>query len=148
MKLSIELVPKSSWYNNVRSQVSKEKWDYLRRETYKESNYQCEICGGKGDKWPVECHEIWHYDDDNCIQKLNGLIALCPDCHRVKHIGFAKIQGKLGQAIKQLNKVNNMTDTQAKNYISQVFEVWRERSKHSWEVDITWLKSKRKARDE
>ena len=66
MKLTIELVPQSSWGNNLRSEanLSKGQWDKLRKESYRKANYKCEICGEKGPKWPVECHEIWHYDDE------------------------------------------------------------------------------------
>jgi len=61
--LTVELVPSSSWFSNVRSNVSKKTWDFLRKSTYKKANHRCEICGGRGDKWPVECHEVWDYDD-------------------------------------------------------------------------------------
>ena len=60
IKLTIELVPKTAWYKNVRSEVSKDRWDELRKECYRNANYKCEVCGGTGPKWPVECHEIWH----------------------------------------------------------------------------------------
>ena len=88
--LTIELVPSTCWFSNVRDHVSKSIWDKLRKATYRQSNYRCEICGDRGSKHPVECHEIWHYDDDKYIQTLTGLTALCPDCHRVKHIGLAQ----------------------------------------------------------
>jgi len=55
----------------------------------KKAENLCETCGGCGPQYPVECHEIWNYDDTRLIQKLDGLIALCPDCHEVKHIGLA-----------------------------------------------------------
>ena len=84
MKLTVELVPRSLWGINLRSELPKSKWDKLRKATYKKANFVCEICGGVGRKWPVECHEIWHYDDENKVQRLDGLIALCPPCHQVK----------------------------------------------------------------
>lgn len=55
------------------------------------------VCGGRGEKWPVECHEMWQYDDKNHVQKLAGLIALCPDYHKVKHIGYASIKRALSR---------------------------------------------------
>jgi len=82
MKLTIELVPSTAWYSNVRSNVSKEVWDIIRKKSYAKANYKCEVCGdvgtnqGVGHK--VECHEIWHYDDDSHTQTLTGLISLCP----------------------------------------------------------------------
>ena len=139
MKLTIELVPKTAWFTNLRSLVSKEQWDKIRNQVYWKAGYKCEVCGGKGRKWPVECHEIWQYDDDNNVQTLIGLIALCPSCHKVKHAGLAKIQGDEELVIEQLMKVNEMTKKEAMTYIEEAFEVWRQRSVSQWEVDITKL---------
>ena len=139
MKLTIELVPQSCWYSNVRSNVSKAEWDKLRTASYRKAGFKCEICGGKGPKWPVECHEVWHYDEENKIQKLVRMIALCPSCHEVKHIGLARIKGNFNRAVKHLMKVNNMTEQDAMDYIETAFRVWSERSKYNWELDITFL---------
>ena len=89
MKLEIELVPKDLFFRSLRSLVTKQSWDVIRREAYKKAGYRCEICGGKGDRWPVECHEIWEHDDERHIQYLKGTIALCPNCHMIKHTGFS-----------------------------------------------------------
>ncbi|MFA5433078.1 MAG: HNH endonuclease [Candidatus Paceibacterota bacterium] len=140
LKLTIELVPESSWYNNVRSHVSKEVWDKLRNEVYFQASYKCEICGSKGHKWPVECHEVWEYDDINHVQKLVRLIALCPNCHKVKHVGLARLQGDNEIVIEQLMKVNEMFRDEAEEYIYQAFKIWQEKSKHNWTVDISYLK--------
>ena len=59
MKLTIELVPQTAWYSNVRSNVTKSEWDVLRKACYKAAGYKCEVCSGKGPKHPVECHEMW-----------------------------------------------------------------------------------------
>ena len=142
MKLTIELVPKTSWYTNVRSNISKEQWDKLRNECYTKAHYKCEVCGGKGHKWPVECHEVWEYDDVNHIQKLARLIALCPNCHTTKHPGLAAINGKHHIVMSQLTKINNMTDKEAAIYLEKCFEIWRERSKHEWILDISFIKNK------
>ena len=83
-KLTIELVPKTSWYSNVRSNVTTSVWDKIRRECYSKANNVCEICSSTGKsqgfKHNVECHEKWEYNDTNKTQKLIGLIALCPLC--------------------------------------------------------------------
>lgn len=138
-KLTIELVPRTCFYKNLRSELPKEKWDKLRKETYKKAEYKCEICGGKGSKHPVECHEIWSYDDENLIQKLVGLVALCPQCHQVKHIGLAQIQGNYQKALKHLMKVNEWTKEDAEAYIQVCFEIWANRSGKKWESDISFL---------
>lgn len=140
IKLTIELVPKTCWYSNVRDHVKSTEWDMLRKTTYKNAKYICEICGGKGPAHPVECHEIWKYDDQNKIQKLEGLIALRPSCHKVKHIGRTELIGKLDSAETHLCKVNKMTIDEMESYLFQIWEVWKERSKYQWKLDITVLK--------
>jgi len=132
--LTIELVPKTAWYTNLRSELSKDKWDELRRITYKRANYICEICGGVGDKYPVECHEEWEYDDVNHIQKLIKLIALCPKCHKVKHIELSKIRGEYDSCLLHLMRVNNWNLSKAEEYIQESFKIWEERSKHKWVI--------------
>lgn len=139
MKLTIELVPTTSWYNNVRSNVSKEKWNIIRTKSYKKANYKCEICNGKGDDHPVECHEIWDYNDEKNIQKLIGFISLCPNCHKTKHIGLSMLYKQEDIAIEQLMKVNNMTEEEALEYIDKSFEIWHERSNKKWKIEISYI---------
>ena len=138
-KLNIELVPQSSWYSNVRSQVSKSKWDKIRKKCYKEAGYKCEICGCQGPKWPVECHEIWDYNDKQNIQKLEGFIALCPSCHKVKHFGYARVSGNEDKAYKQLCTVNNISMEEAADIVFNAFEKWEERSRKQWEVNTDYI---------
>jgi hypothetical protein len=137
--LTIELVPRTSWFSNVRELISQSEWDQVRKAIYQKANYLCEICGGRGKKWPVECHEIWLYDDKNRIQKLSGLIALCPSCHEVKHIGLAGVRGRADIAEAHLIEVNSWTRKQAEEYLEKVKAVWRKRSHHNWTIDFTWL---------
>ena len=139
--LTVELVPGSSWFNNVRSAVSRAQWDLIRKKVYSEAYDTCQICGGVGSRHPVECHEIWNYDDTKNVQKLIGMIALCPACHQVKHFGFARIQGKEEIALKHLMKVNKITKSQATKYLTKVMQQWLERSQKSWTVDLSHLKT-------
>ena len=148
MHLTIELVPNTCWYINVRSEVPGWKWEALKRRCFRAAGYKCEICGDTGTQWPVECHEIWEYDDEDLTQTLHGLIALCPDCHRVKHIGKAGIDGKYDQAVEHLMNVNNITRIDAGCYIDEAFDTWRERNKQEWTLDITWLGKKQERHDE
>lgn len=135
-KLHTELVPKTCFFTNVRSQVSQDSWNWLRKQTYKQANHKCECCEAKG---RMEAHEIWHYDDKNNIQKLHGLICLCNMCHLTMHLGFAEIKGKLPQVTKHLAKVNGWSIEETRVYIESVFEVWFMRSKKHWKLDLTFL---------
>jgi hypothetical protein len=141
VKLTIELVPETSWYNNLRSILSKSSWDRLRWASYKKANNLCEICGGRGPKHPVECHEIWEYDNEKHIQKLSGMIALCPACHEVKHFGLARIKGREYFAKEHLMEINKWCQEDAEQYIEYAFETWQKRSRYLWKIDLTFLKT-------
>lgn len=137
--LTIELVPSTSWFNNVRSVVSRKQWDAIKAMVFGKAWDTCEICSGVGPKYPVECHEIWHYDDKKLIQKLIGMIALCPDCHMVKHMGLAIIQNKGNKALKHFMKINSLTKKVAEKSIEKAFILWEKRSKKKYKLDISHL---------
>lgn len=140
--LSIELVPSTCWFANVRSAVTSREWDQCKMYVRDRSGDRCEICGGQGKRWPVECHEIWAYEEEPegvYVQRLDGLIALCPRCHLVKHIGFAEIRGRMPEAMRHLMTVNNMSYEEADTYIGLCFDLWNIRSQTNWTLDISWL---------
>jgi hypothetical protein len=143
MKLTIELVPSTAWYSNVRSNVSKEEWDKIRKKSYSKANHKCEICGdvgtNQGVKHNVECHEIWEYDDQKHTQTLTGLISLCSYCHKTKHAGLASIKGETPIVINQLMKVNEITETEAIAYMQEAFRIHANRSQFQWKLDISYL---------
>lgn len=139
MKLSLDLVPSSAWYSNVRSLLSPSEWKRIRDIVAVRANHKCEICGGIGKQHSVECHEIWDYSEE-LIQKLVGLIALCPDCHQVKHFGLAQINNKEEIALKHLMKINKISKKVAEKYVADCFMEWAERSSKSWKLDISYLK--------
>lgn len=142
-KLTIELVPSTCWFSNVRSQVPKKEWDRLRTESYKRAKYKCEVCGGSGKnqgyRHALECHEIWSYDDETKTQKLDGLISLCPRCHQVKHIGRTTIIGKQHVAFKHLEEVNGWNHKEVVDYVAESFIIHRWRSNWEWTLDIGML---------
>lgn len=138
-RLTIELVPKTSWCSNVRSHVSETEWDRLRKPVYERTGSRCDLCGGRGPAHPVECHEIWQYDDEASVQRLVGLIALCPACHGVKHLGRSHVKGRGDEAIDQLMKINQWSATQADAYIELVLDIWKLRSRVPWRLDLSWL---------
>jgi len=138
-EITIDMIPRGSFYNNLRSHLSKNDWDIIRRACYQKAGYACEVCGGKGDKWPVECHEIWSFDDEKQVQKLEGTIALCPACHQVKHFGLATVHHREGEAKAHMMKVNGWTDDIAEKHIKAAWALWKHRSNMSWEFDLSWL---------
>jgi len=139
-RLTVELVPKTSWYNNIRALVDELVWDRIRRQVYRQADYRCELCGDRGPEHPVECHEVWRYDDRTRVQTLVRMIALCPACHQVKHLGFASVKGKSAQARAHLARVNGWTLAQADAYIGEAFRVWAQRSQGPWTLDLDGLR--------
>jgi len=138
LKLRIELVPSTSWYNNLRKVLPKSDWDKIRKKAYAKYEYRCGICGAKG---RFNCHEVWEYDDKKHIQKFLGFIVLCGMCHHVKHIGLAGIltsEGKLDYetVVEHFMKVNNCDEKTFKEHKESAFDEWRKRSQHEWHVDL------------
>jgi hypothetical protein len=141
-RLTVELVPSTCWYTNVRSNVPKAVWDRLRRRVAAEAGQRCEICGGRGRRWPVECHEVWAYDDGQRIQRLERLVALCPACHEVKHAGLASKRGRAEAVVEHLAAVNGWSAEDAELYLESAFETWATRSRHEWTLDISVLRTR------
>ena len=136
--LSVELVPKSTWYNNVRTQVSRDVWTSIRTYFMKPS---CQYCGRR---FGLHCHEVWKYDDILHIQKLAGFESVCFLCHSIKHLGLAGIQAQQGyldysELIEHYCVVNECTREDFLADREGAFELWEERSKYEWTIDTSYL---------
>jgi hypothetical protein len=102
---------------------------------------RCEICGGIGAKWPVDCHERWAFEEWSCTQYLIGLIALCPACHDVKHIGRAIAGGRRVAATAHLCSINHWSKKRTEKYLKLMFAIGDLRNlEERWYVDLSWLK--------
>ncbi len=142
MKLTIELIPRTSFYNNVRSILSKYEWEEIRHKVLRKANNRCEICNDIAENRSLDCHEVWSFDDIKHIQKLEKIIALCTKCHEVKHMGKAQIDGHFGRARNHFMKINNINIFDAHDLIVEAFEIWHKRSNYQWQLDITILNEK------
>jgi len=140
-RLTVELVPTNTWGSNPWSVLRSSHWNRLPRRTYEAAQHRCEVCGGIGAKWPVACHERWEFEDWSCTQCLSGLIALCPACHDVKHIGRAMLMGRGDEATAHLRTVNAWSPEQVDGYLALAFGLWKLRTlEEKWYVDLSWLK--------
>lgn len=142
-KLYVDLVPKTGWYSNLRSELAKEEWDLVRHTAYKLAGNKCEICGDSGFnqnfRHAVEAHERWSFDATTGTQILVGVQALCPACHQATHMGLANIRGVAVEATAHLAKVNNWSAHEANDHIQKAFADWIERSEKKWRLDMSWL---------
>jgi hypothetical protein len=139
MKLTAELVPKTAWNKSLAQLLPRSVWDSIREDFINENGRKCEICGET--EGIMSLHEIWNYDDDNHIQKLNGFILLCAMCHHIKHIGLAGIlanERKLDyhKLVRHFCRVNSCSEMEFKTHMKEVFAIWRERSNYRWKQDF------------
>lgn len=139
-RLTVELVPKTCHYSNLRSELPRTDWDRLRRLCYHQAGYRCEVCGGRGDRHPLECHEVWEYDDVRMVQALAGVVALCPACHEVKHLLRATKAGRQEQALAHLAEVNGWTPAQTRRYFGGECVTWARRSRVEWTLNLNKLR--------
>lgn len=94
----------------------------------------------------LECHEVWEYDEENSIQRLSKLLALCTPCHRVKHWEWAatklrppselRKEGKTKEAMQETRRLfeERMLDgdmQKAKQYLKKggSLSAWRDKKR-------------------
>jgi hypothetical protein len=136
--LQIELVPRSTWYQNVRSAVGRDVWRELR---YRFLKGQCQICGARAE---LHVHEVWRYDDVGHVQRLVGFMCLCFLCHAIKHLGLAGLQAQRGdldysELVRHYCAVNECTPDDFVADRAGAFELWGERSQYEWTLDLSYL---------
>lgn len=137
-KLTIELVPASSWGNNLRSVLKPNMWKVIRDETYRRFGNKCAICGANGQ---LHAHEVWEYENKDHIQNLVDIIALCRMCHAVKHFGHTELEDAKGKidkekVIKHFMKVNNCTREDFLRHKVQAQKDFEKRSHFDWQLNI------------
>jgi hypothetical protein len=137
LKLSIELVPEPLWCKSLRYSVPSVDWNRIRKDTYKASGYRCQICGVIARR--MNCHEIWEYDDVQCVQRLKGIEAICTWCHLVKHFGFTEMRDDeelREKVIKHFMEVNSCTYYWFVIARAIAVEVWEARNEFAWTQDF------------
>jgi hypothetical protein len=134
-----EMLPITTWENNVRTAVKPEHWDKLRKYCYQAAGHRCEICGGRGTP-QIECHELWKFvkRGEERIQRLERLIALDEKCHKAYHLGYAKRVG-YNAVIERIKLVNGWSEDELKIGLDAAWDVWQQRSKFQWTLDINWI---------
>lgn len=140
--LFVDLVPSSCWFTNARSCVVPRDWERLRRMVTTRAAAQCEACGQGEDRsaqrW-LEVHERWYFDDRRSVQVLRRLICLCTGCHSTTHFGLATIKGRDSEALAHLCSVTGMSTQQARSHVHDSFDLWKQRSRRDWALDLSVL---------
>lgn len=139
-KLNFELVPEECWFSNLRSVLKPADWDKVRRDAYARAGGRCVICGAKG---RLEAHEQWSYDDEKALQKLENVVALCRNCHEIKHIGRTQLKGRDADAMEHFMKVNHCSQMDYHAALAEANEEYFRRNRvEGWVTDVSWLKDK------
>ena len=138
-KLNFEFVPDSCWHSNLRTLLKPAAWDMIRRQAYSENGGKCAICGALPKR--LEAHEQWSYDEENKIQKLVRVIAVCHSCHSVIQIGRTQLTGDENAAIRHFMKVNGCTYADYIKALGKANEDHARRNRvDEWKLDLSYLK--------
>lgn len=136
--LNIELIPDGCWKENLRTMFPQKVWDVIRKQAYKEADGKCMICGRKVNR--LEAHERWNYDEENGIQILKDVIAVCKNCHECIHIQRTTLIGREKEASEWFMKVNNCSYVDYLHCVGKANEDQKRRNKVSeWKVDLRYL---------
>ena len=137
-RLWANMIPKTSWYTNLRTILPEDEWVKIRKLVYNHFNYRCAICKSKGQ---LHAHESWIYDYENSKQLLKDILALCYLCHMTQHLGFVQVKlitaGELTmEQIEDhwLSVNDNTTHSDFGKMVKNAFELWDLRSLTSWDV--------------
>lgn len=143
--LSIELVPVSSRFSSIRNYMAHADFNRLKKSVFIRAGHRCEICSANGfDQGylhPVECHEVFEYDDSKGTQRISGMMSLCPRCKSVKNIELARARSEdeFETVLNHLASVNGWSRSQAQTYYQHAIHVWKERSQKSWVLNLSML---------
>ncbi|MCC5611202.1 hypothetical protein LC612_31715 [Nostoc sp. CHAB 5834] len=135
-----EMLPPSTWEDNLRTLVPPDRWDAIRKHAYAAAGHRCEICGLKGTPH-LEAHERWTWDDTWCVQKLEGVLALCRACHKALHWGLAKRLGIVEEVSRKICEVNGWSRAKLAEEVERLKMIMNERSRYHWTVDLSWLET-------
>ena len=133
LKLTINMLPKGAWNNDLSKTLSKKDWDKLREFAIKRANGQCEICGFETNN--LDVHEEWEFDIEKKTQTLKQIIAICSKCHGVKHFKNSVRLGYGEEAQKHFMKVNDASEMEFASHLNKsLFEYNERNSVYRWKI--------------
>lgn len=153
--LAVAMIPPGNWTKNVRAVVAQDIWEsmryyflatksqpgFMREINMERPHWQtviaCRCCGEERDR--LELHEVWTFDDEKKIQRLDCLIPVCDLCHNVIHFGRASQLGLAEQALEHLQRVNGLTKREAEKHVNEAYSMWMRRCAQKYDVDMSYL---------
>ena len=128
----VDLIPSSSWCASLANMLSASSWKVVRDVATAFAG-ACSDCGAMT---PLDCHEIWEYDDGRLVQRLVELRALCGPCHETHHLGLASVRGRYAAVLARLVAMERLLPHEVPEYESEVFARFERRSASSWTLDL------------
>lgn len=139
LKLTIELLPKGAWENDLSIILPKKDWNLLREVALKRANEKCEICGFETNI--LDVHEEWEFNTEKKTQTLKDIIAICSRCHGVKHFRNSKRLGFEEEAKKHFMKVNECSELEFASCLTKAEILFNERNRiYFWRVKLDLAK--------
>lgn len=72
MRLKIQMIPKTMYEKNVRSELTTTDWQQLSRLIRYQAHGTCSICGTENlDLRDMDAHEVWDYIIEKKTEKKN-----------------------------------------------------------------------------
>ena len=148
MKLTLDFIPltgEDSLYKFLKRTHRKEKWQRIRKNLFIKHGRKCQVCEKEDSH--LEAHEVWEYDEINCIKMLKYIQLICKKCHLVKHINFfygSKMvkRGMLPSSITKQElidhfcQVNGCTESEYHRIEDDAFKILRWRNKIKWKQEF------------
>ena len=133
LKLTINMLPKGAWNNDLSKTLSKKDWDKLREFALKRANGKCEICGFKTSD--LDVHEEWEFNIKKKTQTLKQIIAICSKCHGVKHFKNSVRLGYGEETQEHFIKANNCSEMEFASHLNKsLFEYNERNSVYRWKI--------------
>lgn len=126
--LRFEFVPKSLRNNTLQSVLNYTDWETLSENLCEKRI--CSICGCKA--FGLYVNEFWSYDDENHMQSLRKITAVCEDCYRTLHADCCEYSQEVDEVLSHYAKVNACTLEEAETSLQDALDVWKERNTHQW----------------
>ena len=134
LKLIPVLVPKPLWGINAHDLLAWETWQRIRRDTFARDNHLCVICE---QQLPLECHEVFSYNDNAGIAVLEKLESRCAECHACNHLGRLRKRSpdKFQHALVRIGRLNKMRPAEVILLVKNAFRVHSTQTR-PWDLKV------------
>jgi len=132
-ELYVDILPKGSNIS-IRRLLNDNDFGRLRNVLVKRVAYRCECCSEEcisSERKYLEVCEMFSFNFNTHVQRLERLIALCKKCYTT-----TRLLDK-GVALEHLMEINGLDREDAKQHIYEAFDGWKARSEIKWSVDLS-----------